>query len=132
MVNIDDLIGVPYVNGGRDPETGLDCWGLVQEYYRRLGLKLPKHLIDIKRVDAIMAEIDSNRHKWIELETPEVGCVVLLRLIGNPLPSHCGIYIGYGEFVHAVSSSVQIDRTARWGPRVIGYFKPKEGAYPHV
>ncbi len=132
MVNIDDLIGAPYVNGGRDYETGLDCWGLVREYYRRLGIKLPKHLIDIKRVDAIMAEIDSNRHKWQELETPEVGCVVLLRLIGNPLPSHCGIYVGYGEFIHAVSSSVQIDRIARWGPRVIGYFKPKEGAYPHV
>lgn len=132
MVNIDDLIGVPYVNGGRDYETGLDCWGLVQEYYRRLGVKLPKHLIDIKRVDAIMAEIDSNRHKWRELEAPEVGCVVLLRLIGNPLPSHCGIYIGYGEFMHAVASSVQIDRIVRWGPRVIGYFKPKEGAYPHV
>lgn len=132
MVNIDDLIGVPYVNGGRDCETGLDCWGLVQEYYHRLGIKLPKHLIDVKRVDAIMAEIDSNKHKWLELETPEVGCVVLLRLIGNPLPSHCGIYVGYGEFMHAVQAAVQIDRIARWGPRVIGYFKPKEGAYPHV
>ncbi|EHM37726.1 C40 family peptidase [Anaeroglobus geminatus] len=132
MVNIDDLIGVPYVNGGRDCETGLDCWGLVREYYRRAGIKLPKHLIDIKRVDAIMAEIDSNKHKWLELETPEVGCVVLLRLIGNPLPSHCGIYVGYGEFMHAVQTAVQIDRVSRWGPRVIGYFKPKEGAYPHV
>ena len=32
----DDLIGVPFVDGGRD-KNGLDCWGLVKEAFRRQG-----------------------------------------------------------------------------------------------
>ena len=30
----DDLIGAPFIDGGRDKETGLDCWGLAREMFR--------------------------------------------------------------------------------------------------
>ena len=122
MANISDLIGVPYVNGGRSVAEGLDCWGLVREYYWREGVDLPEILIDAENTKA----------RWQELSEPEIGCVILMRLIGNPLPSHCGVYLGYGEFVHAIAPAVQVDRLLRWGPRVVGFYKPKEGAYPNV
>src|SRR3954447_3612201 len=35
-------LGVPYVWGGTDPKTGLDCSGLVQVVYKNLGYDLPR------------------------------------------------------------------------------------------
>ena len=36
------FLGVPYVFGGSDPATGLDCSGLVQLVFRRSGITLPR------------------------------------------------------------------------------------------
>ena len=44
MLKYDDLIGIPYVDYGRDPHKGLDCWGLAMELYRRRGIQLPDNL----------------------------------------------------------------------------------------
>lgn len=132
MAKVDDLIGVPYVNGGRSLDKGLDCWGLVREYYRREGMDLPEILIDAENTDAVMRTVDDTKARWQELSGPEIGCVILMRLIGNPLPSHCGVYLGYGDFIHAIAPAVQVDRLSRWGPRVVGFYVPKEGAYPNV
>jgi cell wall-associated NlpC family hydrolase len=35
-------LGVPYVFGGSNPATGLDCSGLVQLVYRQVGIALPR------------------------------------------------------------------------------------------
>ena len=35
-------LGVPYVWGGTDPKSGLDCSGLVQLVYKNLGVDLPR------------------------------------------------------------------------------------------
>jgi cell wall-associated NlpC family hydrolase len=35
-------LGVPYVFGGTDPATGLDCSGLTQHVYGDLGVRLPR------------------------------------------------------------------------------------------
>ncbi len=35
-------LGVPYVFGGTDPVVGLDCSGLVQLVFWRLGVQLPR------------------------------------------------------------------------------------------
>jgi|GEM_PF-1768528 len=40
-----DLLGLPFIKGGRDPKTGLDCTGLVMEMLRRCGHD-PEGLID--------------------------------------------------------------------------------------
>lgn len=43
MIDVSDLIGVPFVEFGRDVKTGLDCYGLCIECARRAG----KHLQDV-------------------------------------------------------------------------------------
>lgn len=132
MVNYDDLVGVPYVSGGRDPKKGLDCWGLAAELYRRQGIQLPTFLVDTSDTALCASLFNANRPDWEELPEPVPGCLILLKFIRNPLPSHCGVYLGYGEFIHAEGAAVQIDRLRRWGPRVIGYFRPRKGVYPRV
>jgi soluble lytic murein transglycosylase-like protein len=42
-------LGVPYVFGGNDPKTGLDCSSLVQRAYADLGVKLPRIAADQAR-----------------------------------------------------------------------------------
>ena len=64
MVNINDLVGVAYVNEGRSVTQGLDCWGLVREYYRRDGLTLPKFPINATHTDEVMDEIEKNQVNW--------------------------------------------------------------------
>ncbi|WP_422934678.1 C40 family peptidase [Sinomonas sp. P47F7] len=39
-------VGVPYVWGGTDPSTGLDCSGFVQRVYQDLGIPLPRVVHD--------------------------------------------------------------------------------------
>ena len=34
-IRLDDLIGLPFIDGGRDPAVGFDCWGLSTEVFRR-------------------------------------------------------------------------------------------------
>ena len=38
-----DLIGVPFKNLGRDVQTGLDCYGLVHEVFRRAGMEIGEY-----------------------------------------------------------------------------------------
>lgn len=40
-VDLTDLMRAPYVLGGRSVQTGLDCYGTVQEIARRKGLPFP-------------------------------------------------------------------------------------------
>lgn len=41
-----DLIGAPYLAGGRDARTGIDCAGLVSEVLQRQGVAIPDGALD--------------------------------------------------------------------------------------
>ena len=52
-----DLIGVPFKNLGRDVKSGLDCYGLVAEIYRRCGKEIGEYYSDCSdkaRINAIL------------------------------------------------------------------------------
>lgn len=38
MIDTDDIIGVPWIEGGRDQRTGLDCLGVVLLVLERMGM----------------------------------------------------------------------------------------------
>lgn len=38
MIDTDDLLGCDWVEGGRDPETGMDCLGVVLVVLERAGI----------------------------------------------------------------------------------------------
>ncbi len=66
-MEFNDLIGVPFVDGGRSPDTGLDCWGLALEIYRRAGVALPDFKISAMDAATINAELSANEGKWKKL-----------------------------------------------------------------
>ena len=95
------LVGTPYQYGGDSPEGGFDCSGLVQFVFRdTAGIRLPRSTRDLAAIDAPEVARD-------ELQP---GDLVFFRT-GGGSPSHIGIYVGEGRFVHAPSSggTVRLD-----------------------
>lgn len=94
------LIDTGYRFGGKNPEAGLDCSGMVSYIYgRAAGLA----------VSGSAAEIARNG-RAIGREALRPGDLVFFNTSGRAY-SHVGIYIGDSRFVHAPSSNgrVRID-----------------------
>ena len=87
-----DLLGVPYVYGGKSP-WGFDCSGFVSYVYENHGISLHR-CADEQMQDGLIVE-RSNLQK---------GDLVFFSVYGPWLASHVGIYIGNGQMIHASSS----------------------------
>jgi len=95
------LVGTPYRYGGNSPEGGFDCSGLIGYVYRsRAGLLPPR---TVAQLAGFGEPVGRN-----ELRTGD------LVLFGGGQPTHAGIYVGDGRFVHAPSSggTVRLDLLA--------------------
>ena len=94
-------IGVPYVWGGEDPRTGVDCSGLVQYVYGKLGIKLPRVSQDQAHVGR---KVDS-------LSQARPGDLVFF---GEPA-HHVGIYVGDGKMIDAPHRGATVGVHKVWG-----------------
>jgi len=95
------LLDTGYRFGGKNPEAGLDCSGMVSYIYgQAAGLRVQGSAADIAR---------SSRP--IERNALRPGDLVFFNTLNRSL-SHVGIYIGDTRFIHAPSSNgkVRIDR----------------------
>ncbi len=95
------LIDTGYRFGGKNPEAGLDCSGMVSYIYgQAAGLKVRGSAADIAR---------SGRP--IERTALRAGDLVFFNT-RNQSFSHVGIYLGEARFIHAPSTNgrVRIDR----------------------
>jgi cell wall-associated NlpC family hydrolase len=94
------LIDTGYRFGGKNPEAGLDCSGMVSYIYdRAVGLKVQGSAADIAR-----------RGRPIARDALRPGDLVFFNTRNAPF-SHVGIYLGDDRFVHAPSTNgrVRID-----------------------
>ncbi|WP_083797268.1 C40 family peptidase [Thermovibrio ammonificans] len=83
-----ELKNTPYVFGGNNPKFGLDCSSFTMYVYRKLGVKLPR-----------TARAQYNFGIPIDRHHLKVGDLVFFRTYAR-YPSHVGIYIGNGKFIH--------------------------------
>ena len=83
-------LGVPYVWGGTDPATGLDCSGLIQQVYADLGVKVPRVSQDQAKAGSPVAS----------LAQAKPGDLIAF---GSPV-DHIGIYAGPGKMIVAPKS----------------------------
>jgi cell wall-associated NlpC family hydrolase len=94
------LIDTGYKFGGKNPEAGLDCSGMVSYIYgQAAGLKVQGSAADIAR-----------NGRPIERAALRPGDLVFFNT-RNRAYSHVGIYLGEARFVHAPSTNgkVRID-----------------------
>ncbi|WP_301100746.1 C40 family peptidase [Propionivibrio sp.] len=95
------LIDTGYRFGGKNPEAGLDCSGMVSYIYRHgAGLKIGGSAADI-----------AGKGRPIERASLRPGDLVFFNTRNAPF-SHVGVYIGENRFVHAPSGNgrVRIDQ----------------------
>jgi len=106
-------LGVKYRYGGRSPETGFDCSGLITHVFERAwGVLLPPHTAALSKVGTA-----------VKLKELAPGDLVFYNTRNRPY-SHVGIYLGDGRFLHAprTGASVRVEsvRTPYWRTRFNG------------
>ena len=95
------LIDTDYRFGGKNPEAGLDCSGMVSYIFERAaGVRVSGSAADIAR-----------QGRAVERAGLQPGDLVFFNTRGQPF-SHVGIYIGDERFIHApkTNGKVRIDR----------------------
>ena len=123
-----DLVGVPFVNGGRDYKTGLDCWGMVLECYKRTGITLPDYKIDAYCTLAITDNMVQVLGEWKKLDSPKDFCVVSFSIDPHyPLfTQHFGVYLGYNKFIHTrgkVGGTIEALSSPFWKNKHTGFWE---------
>ena len=115
-----DLIGVPYKPHGRDL-NGLDCYGLVILAIEILtGIKIPDVIYedtDTKSNFGTSAKL-FEKVKYEKLEKPQKNCIIVF-----DKGTHCGVYLGHGEFIHCNKNGVNIAQMCLWECRISGVYK---------
>jgi len=98
------LFKAPFVRGGRNIETGLDCQGLFIELMRYYGHEVKESFVAEYATQEVaqVVEKEIGSGKWLKLNEPEIGCAVGMALdsMFPFLVQHLGIYIGEGKFIH--------------------------------
>ena len=126
------LVGMKFVDQGRDAAVGLDCWGLVIEAYRREGMWVPDFRVGAFAFAAIGAITDAEcgSPRWIEVEEPvdaDAPLVVLMRMHKKYI-THAGVYIGKGQILHTTgATNAVMARIDSLKPVIVGYYRYDSG-----
>lgn len=127
MLETTDLLGKPFVDGGRGPNE-FDCYGLAMEIWRRAGIELPDYKIGCADSTSINQAVDEERYKWIRCEgEPPVPAMVVIRFNQIVLCNHVGVYLGGGRFIHTrqrVGVCIERIDSPIWRKRIEGYYVP--------
>ncbi len=91
QAEIDSWMGTPYVFGGTT-KNGVDCSAFTQAVFRSVGIDIPRR-----------ASRQAAAARTVSRSSLKYGDLVFFNTSGSGI-SHCGIYLGNGEFVHASSS----------------------------
>ncbi|SIQ04331.1 NlpC/P60 family protein [Bacillus cereus] len=90
-------LGKPYVFGESGPNS-FDCSGFIYYVYKNNGYSISRNSV---------------AGYWpmvIKINDPQPGDLVFLQNTYTPGPSHMGIYLGNGEFIHAGSEQTGVVR----------------------
>jgi cell wall-associated NlpC family hydrolase len=91
------LLGIRYKYGGTEPESGLDCSGLVRYLFREVhGTELPRTSREISRVG-----------EHVDTRDLQPGDLVFYNTLRRRF-SHVGVYLGDNKFIHAPSSGGEV------------------------
>lgn len=110
------LVGTPYRYGGNTPHSGFDCSGLIGYVYRaRVSVAPPRTVAQLSA--------------WGQMIPSDIVRTGDLVIFGkNSAPTHAGIYVGKGRFVHAPSTGgeVRLDhlQSRYWAAQKVAFLRP--------
>ena len=106
--NAMQFIGTPYVFGGTSP-SGFDCSGYTQHVFAAIGIHLPR-------------TADAQYYAGATIRGDLVAGDLVFFQTYEPGPSHVGIYLGNGHFIHSSSHGVGVSALSEryWANRYLG------------
>ncbi|MCW4050355.1 MAG: C40 family peptidase [Candidatus Bathyarchaeota archaeon] len=122
------FLGKPFVERGRDIETGLDCWGLAIEVFREYGIALPDFVIDSFAFQTIdmLAGKELKSRLWEEVYSPsdkDVPLIVLMRIHPRWI-THAGVLITGNRIIHTMKKTgVIVSKVSSLKPQIVGYYR---------
>ena len=130
MIKYNDLLDVPFVDGGRDPETGLDCWGLVMEVMSRFGNNVPDFGISCWDAASIAAAYGREKAsgKWRKADGPAPGLLVVMAFdpLHPGMVQHYGVCLDRRRFIHILDKTkVIVSKVAGdyFAKRIAGFYE---------
>lgn len=93
------FLGVPYIWAGRSP-SGFDCSGFVSYVFGQNGISIPRMADEQFEIGLAVNRYELQQGDLVFFTTYEPG------------PSHVGIYIGNGQFIHASSGAGYVTTTS--------------------
>lgn len=110
------LVGTPYRYGGNTPDAGFDCSGLIGHVYQtRAAVATPRTVAGLQ--------------SWGQpVSSGSVRTGDLVLFAPRDVPTHAGIYVGAGRFVHAPATGgeVRLDRlnSRHWASQRVSFRRP--------
>ncbi|MGZ4032811.1 MAG: C40 family peptidase [Tumebacillaceae bacterium] len=91
-----NFIGAHYAWGGTNPQQGFDCSGFTQYVLSTNGIKVPRNSYDQFAIGQSVSKTELQPGDLVFFTTYAPG------------PSHLGIYVGNGQFVHALNHTTGV------------------------
>lgn len=92
-----EFIGTPYVYGGTDLNTGVDCSGFVYSIYQHFGITLLRNSASMY-----------SQGVYVKKEDLQAGDLVFFNTGGNTNISHVGMYLGDNMYIHSSTYSTGV------------------------
>lgn len=109
-----DLVGVPYLEDGRDPNVGLDCLGAVIVVARRRGFAVEDPTVER------LAE--RWPRSWEAVDRPVPGDAVLWQLADG---AHIGVLVSPRRVLHAARGAGVVVSPLGAAHRAAGFYRPR-------
>ncbi len=123
-------MGTPYISGGKTPKPGFDCSGLIQYVFHKKGINLEAYSRRQFEQGAVKSVRDMEPGDVVFFQVYSAGRFgegKALNKITKHIktnPTHVGIYLGNGIFIHAPSKGQVVKksdlRKPFWASHIIG------------
>jgi cell wall-associated NlpC family hydrolase len=91
-----EWIGVRYRFGGGSQKSGFDCSGLIKSLFSKFNIELPRS-----------SREQFKQGEKVDRDKLEAGDLVFFSS-GGSFPTHVGIYVGNGKFLHSASKARRV------------------------
>jgi len=122
-------IGTPYRHQASTAGSGCDCLGLLRGVWREIVGEEPTRMPSYRanwRDKANASALQAAAEKYLIPSDgePEVGDVVLFKMLRSLPPKHCGIMISKNVFAHAQEQIgvVEANLSDAWRQRIAGVY----------
>lgn len=106
MIEVKDLLGVPFVDGGRDMK-GMDCWGLFVEVMRRFGYQVPDYKVSCFDTAGIGGAFQAEIGSWqpVGVALPGMAVAMAIHDKAPDMVQHFGVALDSRRFIHTLEKT---------------------------